>query len=130
VLWVASKFLFIYYYIVKSDFRMEWTLIKLFLFLCLFLSDLNVTVLLFVFCLSLISLDLYMYYKCYVLFIPHPLNPALYLNPYHSEKNETNLREKTRWCPDRNSRPNRAPKTYQWDVWDRLKYKTSKSRPF
>ena len=32
--------------------------------------------------------------------------------------------------PDRNSRPNRAPKTYQWDVWDRLKYKTSKSRLF
>ena len=32
--------------------------------------------------------------------------------------------------PDRNSRPNRAPKTYQWDVWDRLKYKTSKSSPF
>jgi hypothetical protein len=32
--------------------------------------------------------------------------------------------------PDRNSRPNRAPKTYQWDVWDSLKYKTSKSRPF
>ena len=33
-------------------------------------------------------------------------------------------------CPDRNSRPDRAPKTYQWDVWDRLKYITSKSGPF
>ena len=34
------------------------------------------------------------------------------------------------WLPDRNYRPYRAPKTYQWDVWDRHKYKTSKSRPF
>ena len=32
--------------------------------------------------------------------------------------------------PDRNFRPDRAPKTYQWDVWDRLKYKTSKSGHF
>ena len=32
--------------------------------------------------------------------------------------------------PDRNSRPDREPKTYQWDVWDRLEYNTSKSRPF
>jgi hypothetical protein len=32
--------------------------------------------------------------------------------------------------PDRNSRPDRAPKTYQWDIWDRIKYKTSESGPF
>jgi hypothetical protein len=31
--------------------------------------------------------------------------------------------------PDRNSRPDQAPKTFQWDAWNRLKYKLSKKVP-
>ena len=45
-----------------------------------------------------------------------PLNPTPLLHLFRN--------------PDRNSRPDRAPKTYQWDVWYMLKYITSKIGPF